>query len=825
MQLRTIFGFVTLSYVISTGLFAKENDAEKVPEPPEVVTPEVATQPTTEPPEVVTPEVATQTTDQPPEVVTPEVATQPTTETPEVVTPEVATQPIKVVTKASTDSAVFAAIASIAALSSSSSSGSTSTSTSTDTAASGTLYYTEYTAQYGLASINALSLNDSGYTGSGVKLAIVDTGINSSHSEFSGRTISGTDFTSTTGYSSDEDGHGTHVASTAAGNRDAIGMRGVAYDATLYSYRIFNASGVATGIATDAMQAAMFTRHVTDGIQVSNNSWGTAAQISSVTSAYLTTYYPLTLAAAQSAVTAGTIFVWSAGNMSTTSSRVANPSVEAGLPYYVSGLSGQWLAVVATDSSNTEAYYTNRCGVAATWCVTAPGSAIYAAQSSGTYVTYSGTSMAAPHVSGVLATLIQAFPALTPAQVVTRLTSTASLSGLTAYDGCTLATCGSATMSAIFGYGLINSTAALSRIGSWVLPSGTNYYSDGTYVVTTSSAVLPAGLSSSAAQAIKNRDFVVFDSFDGANFKVKGSELFGQNTSVKQSNLRYAPSSNGSATTRSRKADFASFNSLTGKDLKFGFAESQQGSIAGNLSFWQDKAFMMPTMDSGNPNQRNYTGEFSLPFGGTSAVNYFYEFSQEGKLNTHGFGFMQTVFSKLELNFSAGIANDQSYALGYRSDAVVANVYSTPMKIGARYPVSDSWEVFGYASSRKINDLDPSNLSWGLSQGTYSAYSVGAEWKREGGDRLVAGLYQPESLSNGSLSLVVPAGRKTDGTIIWQKEIFDVNEQVVTGLFLAGKIPLNWGSQIKPELRFQMQTIPQNNHSIDKASIDISWAF
>lgn len=331
----------------------------------------------------------------------------------------------------------------------------------------------------------------------------------------------------------------------------------------------------------------MFTRHVTDGIQVSNNSWGTAAQITSYTSAYLTAYAPLALAAAKSAVTAGTIFVWAAGNMSTTSSRVANPQLEAGLPYYVSGLSGQWLAVVATDSSNTEAYYTNRCGVAATWCVTAPGSTIYSAVSGGTYSTDSGTSYAAPHVSGVIATLIQAFPSLTPAQIVTRLTSTASLSGLTSYYGCTLASCGTATMRAIFGYGLINSTAAISRIGSsWVLPSGKNYYSDGTYVANTSSAVLPAGLPSSAAQAIKNRDFVVFDSFDGANFTIKGSELFGQNTSVKQSNLRYAPSPTGSATARSSKADFASVNTLQGTDLKFGFAESQQGSIAGNLSFW-----------------------------------------------------------------------------------------------------------------------------------------------------------------------------------------------------------------------------------------------
>jgi len=813
MKIRTALLFGGFSCVISAGLLAEETGAESVPESPEFITQEAVIQPTTEPAKVVTQEAVTPPATEPSEVLTQEAVAPPT--------PAVAAG-------GGASLGILAGLAALAAAagSSSSSSSSTSTSTSTSTAASGTLYYTEYTAQYGLASINALSLNDSGYTGSGVKLAIVDTGINSSHSEFSGRTILGTDFTSTTGYTTDEYGHGTHVASIAAGNRDAIGMRGVAYDATLYSYRIGNASGSITGISTDATQAAMFTRHVTDGIQVSNNSWGSSAQITSTSSAYLTTYYPLTLAAAKSAVTAGTIFVWAAGNMSTTTSRVANPSVEAGLPYYVSGLSGQWLAVVATDSSNTEAYYTNRCGVAATWCVTAPGSSIYAAQTGGTYVTYSGTSMAAPHVSGVLATLIQAFPSLTPAQVVTRLTSTASLSGLTAYDGCTLATCGTATMSAIFGYGLINSTAAISRIGSsWVLPSGKNYYSDGTYVANASSAVLPAGLPSSATQAIKNRDFVVFDSFDGANFTIKGSELFGQNTSVKQSNLRYAPSPTGPATARSSKADFASVNTLPGTDLKFGFAESQQGSIAGNLSFWGDKAFMMPTMDSGNPMQRNYAGEFSLPFGEASAMNYFYEMSQEGKLNAHGFGFTQTVFKKLELNFSAGIANDQSYALGYRSDAVVSNVYSTPMKIGAKYPVADGWEVYGYASSRGVGDLDPTNRSWGLSQGTYSAYSVGAEWKREGGDRFVAGVYQPESLSNGSLSLVVPAGRKTDGTILWKKEIFDVNEQVDPGLFLAGKMPLNWGSQNKPELRFQMQTNPQNNHSVDKASIDIAWAF
>ena len=175
---------------------------------------------------------ATQPTTAPPEGVTPEVAAQPTTELPEVVAPEATTPPTNALAASSPNKMILGAIAGglAAALSSKSS----STSTTTSTAASGTLYYTEYTAQYGLASINALSLNDSGYTGSGVKLAIVDTGINSSHSEFAGRTISGYDFsTGTGGYSSDVDGHGTHVASIAAGNRDAVGMRGVAYDAMM----------------------------------------------------------------------------------------------------------------------------------------------------------------------------------------------------------------------------------------------------------------------------------------------------------------------------------------------------------------------------------------------------------------------------------------------------------------------------------------------------------------------------------------------------------------------------------------------------------------
>ena len=126
-------------------------------------------------------------------------------------------------------------------------------------------YAPELSKQYGLGLIGADTINSAGYTGSGIKVAVVDTGIDSSHSEFSGRTIYGTDFGgSANGYAGDEDGHGTHVASIIGANKDAVGMRGVAYDATLYSYRVANDSGTLSGLNSDSKKATVFNQHVTD---------------------------------------------------------------------------------------------------------------------------------------------------------------------------------------------------------------------------------------------------------------------------------------------------------------------------------------------------------------------------------------------------------------------------------------------------------------------------------------------------------------------------------------------------------------------------------
>ena len=83
---------------------------------------------------------------------------------------------------------------------------------------SGGVTSTEYNNQEGLALIGASIANDAGYTGSGVNVAVVDTGIDASHSEFGHLGISGTSFGGGVGYNpnADGNGHGTHVASIIA---------------------------------------------------------------------------------------------------------------------------------------------------------------------------------------------------------------------------------------------------------------------------------------------------------------------------------------------------------------------------------------------------------------------------------------------------------------------------------------------------------------------------------------------------------------------------------------------------------------------------------
>ena len=135
------------------------------------------------------------------------------------------------------------------------------------------------------------------------------------------------------------------------------------------------------------------------------------------------------------------------------------PSIFAALPVHVPELRPFWVAVVAVNSSGTIADYSNRCGIAAEWCIAAPGDLILAPQSKGDSglpvrgtATVNGTSFAAPIVAGGLALMKQRFPEMSNIELLQRMYATANKEGIYADT-------------ATYGQGLLDLGAAMAPIG------------------------------------------------------------------------------------------------------------------------------------------------------------------------------------------------------------------------------------------------------------------------------------------------------------------------------------------------------------------------
>lgn len=223
-----------------------------------------------------------------------------------------------------------------------------------------------------------------GTSGRGVTAYIVDTGIRTTHSEFTGRIAGGSyvDFGDNTGVE-DCNGHGTHVAGTIGGT-----TYGVAKSVELVPVKVFSCSGSTTTSAVIAGLNWVIANHAASERAVVNVSLGGPASSA--------------LDAALAAVVAdGVSAVVAAGN---DSSNACNFS-PARVP--------EAITVGATQSDDTVAAYSNR-----GQCIDifAPGSSITSAWDTGDSAvnTLSGTSMATPHVTGAVARILEATPAETP---------------------------------------------------------------------------------------------------------------------------------------------------------------------------------------------------------------------------------------------------------------------------------------------------------------------------------------------------------------------------------------------------------------------------
>jgi subtilisin family serine protease len=239
-------------------------------------------------------------------------------------------------------------------------------------------------------------------TGSGVHAYIVDTGINASHSEFTGRVGNGYDFVQNDSTPQDGNGHGTHVAGTIGGT-----TYGVAKGVTLHAVRVLDNSGSGT------------TAGVVNGI-----NWVTANAIKpAVANMSLGGGYSASLnSAVTSAVNSGVTFAVAAGNEDQDACNVSPASAPAAI------------TVAASDDADTRAYFSN---FGSCVDVFAPGVDITSAwYSSNTATnTISGTSMASPHVAGAVAVYLGLNPNATTSAVASWVTGNAGTGKISDVQG------------------------------------------------------------------------------------------------------------------------------------------------------------------------------------------------------------------------------------------------------------------------------------------------------------------------------------------------------------------------------------------------------
>ncbi len=255
--------------------------------------------------------------------------------------------------------------------------------------------------------IETIRADESAYTGAGIKMAVLDTGFDTNHPDFTGRNLTTFSFVPDETVE-DLHGHGTHCTGIACGRSDMQGIRyGVATGADIYVGKVLSNRG--SGAQAWVLDGMTWAANM--GCRVLSMSLGSSVLPGqSHDIAYER--------AAQFALSKGTLIVAAAGNESRRSQNRFSPvDSPADCPSI--------LAVGAIDSSLQIADFSNRAinknGLVD---IAAPGVSIYSSWSMPTrYRTISGTSMATPHVAGILALLCEKYPDATPDMIVQELTA------------------------------------------------------------------------------------------------------------------------------------------------------------------------------------------------------------------------------------------------------------------------------------------------------------------------------------------------------------------------------------------------------------------
>ncbi len=280
------------------------------------------------------------------------------------------------------------------------------------------------TLPWGINRIDAELVWPSGNNADPVRVAIVDTGISATHPDLAANIKGGYNAINTTKSWNDDNGHGSHVAGIVAALNNSIGVIGVGPAVDLLAVKVLSRSG--SGFTSDVIEGIQWAMN--NNAQVINLSLGSSSGSQAMHDAIIAAY------------NAGVVIVAAAGNSG------AAVGFPAAYP--------ETIAVSATDSNNLLASFSSR---GPEIDLAAPGVSILSTYKGTGYATLSGTSMAAPHVTGAVALVLNT-PVGTydvngdgrwnPAEVQKKLQDRATDLGISGFDN-------------LYGWGLVNAYNAI----------------------------------------------------------------------------------------------------------------------------------------------------------------------------------------------------------------------------------------------------------------------------------------------------------------------------------------------------------------------------
>ncbi len=281
---------------------------------------------------------------------------------------------------------------------------------------------TSQQSSWGVEKVKSPRAWKSTFKGQGINIAVIDTGIDQSHSDLSIK--GGVSFVGYTSSYTDDNGHGTHVAGIIAAKDNNIGVVGVAPEANIYAVKVLDRLG--EGYLSDILKGIEWS--IQNNMDIINISLGTDTASFALETAVNKAYAK------------GVAVVAAAGNEGDELGTGESLTYPAAYPNAIS--------VAAVDSHNNRAVFSS---TGQNVDYSAPGDVIDSTDIAGSYSSRSGTSMAAPFVSGIVALFKNAYPTLSIGEIVVKINQLSVDLGPTGKDP-------------MYGYGLVQGPFQLIEV-------------------------------------------------------------------------------------------------------------------------------------------------------------------------------------------------------------------------------------------------------------------------------------------------------------------------------------------------------------------------